>query len=75
MSTFYRFPNGLRKALAVDVVGGVAFVLVADADHTDGDLFSGDGGQRAGADAQQQAQGEHKAQKLLHICFPPYIIQ
>ena len=67
--------RGQGLAQAVDVVGGVAFVLVADADQTDGDLFSGDGGQRAGADAQQQAQGEHKAQKLLHICFPPYIIQ
>ena len=59
------FLSGLE---AIDVVGGIAFVFVTDADVANLDLLRGDRGARGGH-AQNQAQRQQHAYELLH-CVP-----
>ena len=56
---------------AVEVVGGVTFVFIADGDVADFDLFHGDtGGEGAGA-AGDQAEGKKQTENFLHGFHPP----
>ena len=58
----------LRGLEAIDVVGGIAFVFVTDADVAHLDFFRGDRGARCGY-TQNQAQRQQHAYQLLH-CVP-----
>ena len=64
--------GGQSGAQAGDVVGGVAFVLIADADETDLDLVSRHAFGAGERDhTEEHAQGKQQAGNLLHDVLPP----